>query len=65
MTRAAISSIAPFFIVANAAAVLSKTTANGSPEPPNLFEWRTWGARDYIRTVGWEQPDPDLPACGP
>ena len=47
------------------AAVLSETTANGSPQPPNLFEWRSWGARDYVRTVGWDQPDADLPVCGP
>jgi hypothetical protein len=50
---------------AYAAAVLNETTSNGKPQPPNLGEWRAWGARDYIRTVGWDRPDPDVPACGP
>ena len=50
---------------AYAAAVLSETTSNGDPQPPNLFEWRSWGARDYFRSVAWDQPDPDVPVCGP
>lgn len=49
---------------AYAEAVLTETTSNGEPAPPNLFEWRFWGARDYVRTVGWQEPDPDRPACG-
>ncbi len=50
---------------AYAAAVLDETTMNGDPQPPNLFEWRTWGARDYFRAVAWDKPDSDLPVCGP
>ena len=50
---------------AYAAAVLDESTLNGKPAPPDLGEWHAWGARDYTRTVGWDQPDPVLPACGP
>jgi len=49
---------------AYAAAVLNESTMNGDPAPPNLWEWRAWGARDYFRIVGWDQPDPDRPMCG-
>jgi hypothetical protein len=49
---------------AYAGAVLNETTANGKPAPPELEEWRDWGARDYPRTVSWDQPDPDHPVCG-
>ena len=50
---------------AYATAVLTETTANGDPAPVNLFEWRSWGARDYFRTVAWDAPDPDRPVCAP
>lgn len=49
--------------LAYAAAVLYESTANGNPSPPDLEEWRLWGARDYGRTVNWDQPDPDKPTC--
>jgi hypothetical protein len=52
-----------FFAYANA--VWNETTLNGKPETPNLWEWRAWGARDYARTVRWDQPDPDRPVCAP
>jgi hypothetical protein len=50
---------------AYSAAVLAETTLNGNPAPPDLEEWHAWGARDYVRTVNWDQPDPDSPTCGP
>ena len=50
---------------AYSAAVLTETTSNGNPAPPDLEEWHAWGARDYVRTVDWDQPDRDSPACGP
>lgn len=49
--------------LAYGAAVLLETTANGNPAPPDLEEWRAWGTRDYGRTVNWDEPDPDKPAC--
>ena len=48
---------------AYSAAVLQETTANGKPAEANLGEWKAWGARDYIRTVNWDQPDVDGPTC--
>ena len=54
---------AVFFAYANA--VLSETTLNGKPQQPNLGDWRAWGARDYFRMVGRDQPDSDAPVCGP
>jgi hypothetical protein len=50
---------------AYAAAVLEETTRNGNAAQPDLEEWRAWGARDYVRVVSWDQPDPDNPKCGP
>jgi LmbE family N-acetylglucosaminyl deacetylase len=50
--------------LAYGAAVLNETTANGNPARPELEEWQAWGARDYARTVSWDQPDPDNPHCG-
>jgi len=43
--------------------VLQETTANGKPAEANLGEWKAWGARDYYRTVTWDQPDVESPAC--
>jgi GlcNAc-PI de-N-acetylase len=48
---------------AYSAAVLQETTASGKPVEANLGEWRAWGARDYYRTVSWDQKDEDTPAC--
>jgi hypothetical protein len=48
---------------AYSAAVLQETTANGTPVQADLGEWRAWGARDYYRTVSWDQPDGDNPVC--
>jgi hypothetical protein len=45
-------------------AVLEESTANGNPSPPNLGEWYSWGTRDYARSVSWDQPDSEHPACG-
>ena len=50
---------------AYSAAVLSESAMGGDPVPPNLFEWRAWGARDCFRTAGWNAPDPDRPVCNP
>jgi hypothetical protein len=44
--------------------VLNETTANGNASPPELEEWRDWGARVYAQKISWEQPDPDHPICG-
>ena len=48
---------------AYAEAVRDETARNGAAVPPDLEEWRLWGGRDYVRTVAWDQPDPDAPAC--
>lgn len=48
-----------------ATAVHRETTLGGDPEPPDLGEWRAWGARDYVRSVAWDQPDVDAPVCQP
>jgi hypothetical protein len=50
---------------AYATAVFAETMANGNAAQPDLEEWRAWGARDYVRIVNWDQPDPDNPKCGP
>ena len=46
-------------------AVFEETRRNGAPQRPSLEEWRLWGERDYVRTVRWDQPDPDTPVCRP
>jgi len=48
---------------AYSAAVLHETMANGNPVEANLGEWKAWGARDYYRTVSWDQPDAENPVC--
>ena len=49
--------------LAYSTAVQDETTANGTPAIADLVEWTSWGGRDYFRTVSWDQPDPDTPAC--
>ena len=46
-----------------AEAVAEETARNGDTRHPDLGEWRLWGSRDYVRTVAWDQPDPDAPVC--
>ncbi len=46
-----------------ATAVHRETALNGDPAPPDLGEWRAWGARDYVRAVPSGEPDADAPAC--
>lgn len=48
---------------AYSAAIQNEMTANGNPASLDLEEWRFWGARDYGRTVNWDEPDPDKPPC--
>jgi hypothetical protein len=49
--------------LAYSTAVQDETAANGNSTEANLGEWMLWGVRDYFRTVNWDQPDPDRPAC--
>jgi len=45
--------------------VAEETARSGRIRRPDLSEWRAWGARDYVRTVPWDQPDTDAPVCRP